>query len=325
MPSIRKPKCITIRGCDQRDHKFLVKCGEDQRQDERIETLFEVINDLLKSDPRCYQRNLSIKTYQVIPMTNKLAFIEWLSDTKTLQSIIYEAKTEEENKIWEANNPKQLYLAKIQEIVKNELKNSNQTFEDVYGAFYKKCKRKEVNMLFNQIQSKIPWDLLRRYVRSMSSSTEGYFVLRNQFISSYAVASAASYILGIGDRHLSNILIDTKSGQVINIDFGMAFGHSVVNLQVPELMPIRLTRQILKLIAPLEDRGLFESSMNHTMRALRDNNDLLMCILDVFIKEPSIDWIVWVTFILNQFSNYEYSLFESFKGKCYSNREKEFR
>ena len=126
----------------------------------------------------------------------------------------------------------------------------------------------------------------------MTSSTEGYFVLRNQFISSYAVASAASYILGIGDRHLSNLLIDTKTGQVINIDFGMAFGHSVVNLQVPELMPIRLTRQILKLIAPLEERGLFESSMNHTMRALRENNDLLMCILDVFIKEPSIDWIV---------------------------------
>ncbi len=225
-------------------------------------------------------------------MTNKLAFIEWLSDTKTLQSIIYEAKTDEENKIWESNNPKKYFYSLIQELIKSELKEKSASPEETYGYFYKKCNRKEVNMLFKQVQSKIPWDLLRRYVRSMSSSTEGYFVLRNQFITSYAVASAASYILGIGDRHLSNLLIDTKTGQVINIDFGMAFGHSVVNLQVPELMPIRLTRQILKLIAPLEERGLFESSMNHTMRALRDNNDLLMCILDVFIKEPSIDWIV---------------------------------
>ena len=142
----------------------MVKCGEDQRQDERIETLFEVINDLLKSDPRCYQRNLTIKTYQVIPMTNKLALIEWLADTKTLQSIIYEAKTDEENKLWDLNNPRQLYQGFIQECVKNEvkeLKSSNPTPEDVYGAFYKKCKRKEVNMLFKQIHSKIPWDLLR--------------------------------------------------------------------------------------------------------------------------------------------------------------------
>ncbi len=61
-------------------------------------------------------------------------------------------------------------------------------------------------------------------------------------------------------------------------------------------MPIRLTRQILKLIAPLEHAGLLEASMLHTLRALRENNDLLMCILDVFIKEPSIDWIVIICF-----------------------------
>ena len=295
MSSLRKPKCVTIRGCDQKDHKFLVKCGEDQRQDERVETLFEVINDLLKSDPRCYQRNLAIKTYQVIPMTTKLALIEWLAETKTLKSVIYEARTDEEIKAWDSNSsPNMLYYSFINEVAKTEPKiGSSPSFEDVFGTFYKKYKRKEVNSFFKQVQSKVPWDLLRRYVRSMASSTEGYFVLRNKFITSYAVSSAASYILGIGDRHLSNLLIDTKSGQVIYIDFGMAFGHSTVNLQVPELMPIRLTRQILKLIAPLEERGLFEASMVHTMRALRENNDLLMCILDVFIKEPSIDWIVY--------------------------------
>jgi DNA-dependent protein kinase catalytic subunit len=85
-------------------------------------------------------------------------------------------------------------------------------------------------------------------------------------------------------------MIDMKSGKAIGIDFGMAFGHGTINLPIPELTPIRLTRQILKLIAPLEHNGLFETSMFHTLRALRENNDLLMCILDVFIKEPSTDW-----------------------------------
>ena len=95
MSSLRRPKCITIRGNDQKDHKFLVKGGEDQRQDQRIETLFELINDLLKSDSRCYQRNLSIKTYQVIPMTPKLALIEWIPDTKTLKSVFEVPEAEE--------------------------------------------------------------------------------------------------------------------------------------------------------------------------------------------------------------------------------------
>jgi phosphatidylinositol kinase/protein kinase (PI-3 family) len=66
-------------------------------------------------------------------------------------------------------------------------------------------------------------------------------------------------------------------------------------------MPIRLTRQILKVIAPLEQNGIFESSMLHTLRALRENNDLLLCTLDVFIKEPSMDWIVRYEFLFNMF------------------------
>ena len=126
----------------------------------------------------------------------------------------------------------------------------------------------------------------------MASDVEGYYFLRNQFIMSYAVASCCQYVLGIGDRHLSNWMIDLRSGKAIGIDFGMAFGHAALNLPVPELMPIRLTRQILSLNAPLEHYGLFEASMQHTLRALRENNDLLLCILNVFVKEPSIDWIV---------------------------------
>lgn len=86
-------------------------------------------------------------------------------------------------------------------------------------------------------------------------------------------------------------MIDMNTGRAVGIDFGIAFGHAALNIPVPELVPIRLTRQILKLNAPLEQHGLFEASMLHTLRALRENNDLLMCILDVFVKEPSIDWI----------------------------------
>lgn len=87
MQSLRRPKRLIIRGNDQKEHNFLVKGGEDQRQDERIERLFALINDLLASDSKCYARNLSIRTYQVIPMGAKLALIEWLNDTQTLKYV----------------------------------------------------------------------------------------------------------------------------------------------------------------------------------------------------------------------------------------------
>lgn len=57
---------------------------------------------------------------------------------------------------------------------------------------------------------------------------------------SMAVASIASYLIGIGDRHLENFLVDTTDGQVLGIDFGIAFGSNV-QLVIPELMPFRLT------------------------------------------------------------------------------------
>jgi hypothetical protein len=38
--------------------------------------------------------------------------------------------------------------------------------------------------------------------------------------------STCQYILGIGDRHLSNSMIDLNTGQMVGIDFGHAFGSA---------------------------------------------------------------------------------------------------
>jgi len=59
------PLLLTIRGSDAREHKYLVKFGEDLRQDQRIEQLFNLMNKILDSDPTCRHRSLSIATYQV--------------------------------------------------------------------------------------------------------------------------------------------------------------------------------------------------------------------------------------------------------------------
>ena len=69
MSSIRRPKKIIIRGNDEKDYPFLVKGGEDLRQDQRIEQLFDIMNQILAEDAHCKQRKLSLRTYQVIPMT----------------------------------------------------------------------------------------------------------------------------------------------------------------------------------------------------------------------------------------------------------------
>ena len=68
-------------------------------------------------------------------------------------------------------------------------------------------------------------------------------------------------ILGIGDRHLDNLLVDTKTGQIVPIDFGICFGMSASLLGVPELIPFRLTPQMISVLEPLNMKDLLRYRM----------------------------------------------------------------
>eukprot|EP00543_Licmophora_paradoxa_P014393 CAMPEP_0202473316 /NCGR_PEP_ID=MMETSP1360-20130828/90640_1 /ASSEMBLY_ACC=CAM_ASM_000848 /TAXON_ID=515479 /ORGANISM="Licmophora paradoxa, Strain CCMP2313" /LENGTH=53 /DNA_ID=CAMNT_0049100181 /DNA_START=42 /DNA_END=200 /DNA_ORIENTATION=- len=40
---------------------------------------------------------------------------------------------------------------------------------------------------------------------------------------SVALASIVGHVLGIGDRHTSNVMIHEKTGEILHIDFGIVF------------------------------------------------------------------------------------------------------
>lgn len=63
--SLRKPIKLTIVGNDAKNYSFLVKFGEDLRNDQRIQQAFGIMNKILENDISCAQRHLAIDTYQV--------------------------------------------------------------------------------------------------------------------------------------------------------------------------------------------------------------------------------------------------------------------
>lgn len=93
--------------------------------------------------------------------------------------------------------------------------------------------------------------------------------MRNNFAHSLAAICISGYILGIGDRHLENIMIDKRSGTLLAIDFGHAFGSATELLPVPELIPFRLTRQLVGALEPLGIKGILEAAMVHTLEGMR--------------------------------------------------------
>jgi FKBP12-rapamycin complex-associated protein len=55
-----------------------------------------------------------------------------------------------------------------------------------------------------------------------STHSEEWLERRNKFTRSLAVMSMVGYILGLGDRHPSNLMLDQMSGRILHIDFGKA-------------------------------------------------------------------------------------------------------
>jgi serine/threonine-protein kinase mTOR len=69
---------------------------------------------------------------------------------------------------------------------------------------------------------------------------------RTTYTKSLAVMSMVGYILGLGDRHCSNLMIDRQSGKIVHIDFGDAFEVAMLREKFPERVPFRLTRMLVK-------------------------------------------------------------------------------
>lgn len=56
--------------------------------------------------------------------------------------------------------------------------------------------------------------------------------------------SMVGYILGLGDRHCSNIMLDRQTGKIVHIDFGDCFEVAMLRDKFPEKIPFRLTRML---------------------------------------------------------------------------------
>jgi ataxia telangiectasia mutated family protein len=68
------------------------------------------------------------------------------------------------------------------------------------------------------------------FVERFGHSMQAWHAARMRYTRSVAVSSIVGHILGIGDRHTSNILVHQKTGEVVHIDFGIVFEQGKVSL-----------------------------------------------------------------------------------------------
>ncbi|XP_043248597.1 DNA-dependent protein kinase catalytic subunit-like [Colletes gigas] len=280
MHSIRKPVRITMLGNDAKEYHFLVKFGEDLRQDQRLQQLFTIMNKTLNIDAACKQRHLSIDTYQVIPLSRTVGLIQWIENTRSLDELIHFTLSTQTINRYDS-------IAKEYEgWVRSAAPSTNQ--HERYKEATIKHNASTVIAKMTEFIGKTEWDSLRKTIMVLCPSIESFVTMRRNFITTYATMCVAHWILGIGDRHLGNALISVSSGRCLGIDFGVAFGAGI-DQKVPELMPFRLTSQILGLLKPFDEKDLLGAIMIHTLRALRNEPGPILSCMDVFVHEP-LNW-----------------------------------
>ena len=82
-----------------------------------------------------------------------------------------------------------------------------------------------------------------------NAGVSGWYVRSRRYARSLAVMSIIGYVVGLGDRHLDNILVDCSSGDVVHIDYNICFEKGL-HLRVPESVPFRLTPVLQRALGP---------------------------------------------------------------------------
>ncbi|XP_058796465.1 DNA-dependent protein kinase catalytic subunit-like [Phymastichus coffea] len=276
MNSKWNPIRINFIGNDGKSYGYLVKFGEDLRQDQRLQQIFRLTNKTLQENVKCRQRYLSVNTYHVIPLSMMLGLIEWVDETRSLKEFI------------EFSMSGKAVIEKVARMYETWIELAKRPRRQSYKEALLKYSTEDVVTKMHELIGYIDWDCLRRSFLNISTSLQSFITLRHNFVTSYATMCLIHWLTGVGDRHLENILVKVKTGKCCGIDFGAAFGAGV-DQSVPELVPFRLTPQIVGLFQPFDEQALFGITMTRVLSTLRDEKAPILAFLDTFVHEP-IDW-----------------------------------
>lgn len=284
--SKQSPIELKLHGSDGKMYSFILKYGEDLRQDQRIQQALELMSHQLSMDKNCKQSHLSIRTYQVIPITARCGMMSTVENAKTINEYI-EGVCEI---LINGGYRKAIYA--IREEYRNYLITGLRHFTgfpEAYENAIVNRTRDELAKKLADMERKFPSNIIQKALMTSALTLETFYILRKNFITSLAAMNIAGWLLGIGDRHLSNILLDDKTGRLIGIDFGMAFG-AASDTSVPELVPFRLSTHFVNVLEPLGIEGMIRKNMIKVLRCLRDSSRKILICLEVFVKEPTLDW-----------------------------------
>nr|CCC93954.1 putative phosphatidylinositol 3 kinase [Trypanosoma congolense IL3000] len=264
--SKQRPRRIYINGSNGEVYKFLLKGHEDLRLDERVMQLLGFVNTILEKHSVAKRHDCLIQTYSVTPLSDNAGLVGWVDHCDTLNQIIEEYRVDPKCIRMELDLMRSMcdnlyYLSAIQRVEPFEFALGQTEGVDLVRSFWVKA-----------------------------PSAETWLERRTTYVCSLATMSMVGHILGLGDRHPSNLMIHAFSGRVVHIDFGDCFEVAQNRSIHPEKVPFRLTRMLVKAMEMGGIEGLFRHGCITVMNALREEGSSLLALLEAFVHDPLVSW-----------------------------------
>ena len=261
--SLQRPRKISIRGSDGHIYALLCKPKDDLRKDQRLMEFNAMINRSLKKDAESSKRRLYIKTYAVTPLNEECGLIEWVDNLKTLREILL-------NSYKQKNVP--INYGDLRSLLNESITTPS-----------------KLSIFTDRIIPTFP-PLFHEWFVEMFPEPGAWFVARLRYTRSCAVMSIVGHVLGLGDRHGENVLFEESNGGTFHVDFNCLFDKGFT-FEKPELVPFRLTHNMVDAFGAYGYEGPFRKSCELTLGILRQNVDTLMTILETFLYDPTTDFI----------------------------------
>lgn len=275
MMTKEKPKRIEVLGSDGRLYPFLCKREKtgDLRKDARMMEFNNMINKLLQKDGDGRRRKLRLRTYAVVCLNEESGLMEWVRNTKAMRQLIGQIHKTERGFI---------QPVRLTHDIKERFLGMQKKYHDRIPHMAEYYRRKILALpvftpRFHQ------W-----FLNNFADPT-AWFASRMTFSRSAAVWSMVGHIIGLGDRHGENILIDCTNGECVHVDFDCLFDKGL-KLAKPEIVPFRLTPNMIDAFGLTGYEGVFRRVCEVTMHLLRENKETLRSVLESFIHDPLVEW-----------------------------------
>jgi serine-protein kinase ATM len=171
---------------------------DDLHQDAIMQQIFQEMDGVMQRNRETRRRSMRIRTYRVVPLKPQTGVIEWVLETTPLLEYLERTHSSVNPKDWAWH----VCRKKISEAAEMDHQTRLRMYQTVCRHFQ---------------------PVLRCFFLEFFKDPDSWLSRRINYSRSVAGSSMIGHVLGLGDRHGHNILLDKQTGEVVHIDLGVAF------------------------------------------------------------------------------------------------------